>query len=338
MSSERRDFLRTTGAVALGAAVATATSTAGTARAAAPATATGLPPSLISPWRAASDPQITRWEHAKSSSFEQDWTVDFQGMCTDGRYWYVVSNYENANRRRVYKLSFDLRTVVGYLGAPSSYLHIGSPTYDSERRLVYVPTHEGTEPTMIWKINPDPLTTHSQVRMLGRTSGSRSPQKWKNPWLAYNSFDRLVYSSWSGSILDDDSLPRAEKIWGYDRDTGLLVKEIGLPSGLHHVQGGTFGYGGRNLFLASDYPEASNGRKHIYSYDFTNVRDGDTTRSWGKIAIPHSDDEVECVTLAHLDWSDARDTYITVGILDDDWPSRDDVYFRHFWVPSPADL
>ncbi|MGW0699634.1 hypothetical protein ACWD0A_09920 [Streptomyces sp. NPDC002867] len=245
----------------------------------------------------------------------------------------MVSNAPG--NQRLYKLSLDFSVQYGTLAAPPGSGHIGAPTFDTQRGVVYVPI-EQSEPPRIWKVSRE-LRTVGIVSMWGRSIGSPAPQRSKNPWLAFNPFDTLVYSSVFGS--SDSAFQRVDHLWGYDRDNGRLVKEIPLPSGLHHVQGATFGGNdGRNLYIASDYEEASNGRKHVYAYDFSQPRDGVPPPYWGKIAVPDAGNEVECVVWAHLAWSDARDTHITVGILDDVEIDGENVYFRHFWVPSPERL
>ncbi|MFG2191254.1 hypothetical protein [Streptomyces sp. NPDC048639] len=282
----------------------------------------------------ASDPGISAWSHAKSTSHEAGWTDQFQGMCTDGTYWYAVSN--EGDNQRLHKLTLDFSSTIASLSAPRGSNHIGAPTYDPQRRQIYVPI-EGPEPELIWKVTTG-LSTAGIVPLAGRTPGSPAPQRWKCPWIAFNPADGLVYSSVFGDPERTDLDKYVDRVWGYDRDTGLLKKEIRLPSKVYAIQGGTFGNGGRNLYLASDYEEATNERKHVYAYDFSAATDGRAVTSWGKVAIPDAGDEVECVVFAHLAWRNAPDTHISVGILDDGvWSgSTDNVYFRHFAVPSPG--
>ncbi|WP_244417710.1 hypothetical protein [Streptomyces hygroscopicus] len=321
MSWNRRDILKAAGKAGAGALAASALG--GMERTAA-ATPTGSVPS---------NPRISEWAHAKSSSHEAGWTDQFQGMCTDGAYWYIVSNADDD--QRLHKLSLDFRTTYASLSAPSGSGHIGAPTYDPQRRQIYVPV-EGDEPELIWKVTTG-LSTAGIVPIAGRTPGSHAPQRWKFPWMAFNPRDGLVYSSVFGDPERTDIDKEVDRIWGYDRDTGRLKKEIPLPSKVYAIQGGTFGNGGRNLYLASDYEEATNDRKHVYAYDFSSATDGVPVRTWGKVAVPDADDEVECVVFAHLSWHGARDTHISIGLLDDTvWSgATDNVYFRHLAVPSP---
>ncbi|MFD7613064.1 twin-arginine translocation signal domain-containing protein [Streptomyces sp. NPDC059828] len=290
---------------------------------------------LVTDPRTPRNPRISEWQHAKSTSLPDPGrlTDQFQGMCTDGSYWYVVVN--DGDFRGIYRMTMGFVYTGLRLAVPSGCPHIGAPTFDPDRRQIYVPV-EGTEPPKIWKVSTD-LRSLGMVPMWGRATGTLPPQSSKNPYLAFNPYDRLVYSSVSG--FKESSLPRVDAIHGYDRDSGLLRKTIPLPSGLHRVQGATFGPDGMNFYVASDYEEASNGCKHIYAYDFSHARDGVTAPTWGKVAVPHADNEVECVVLASYAWRDARATSVIVGILDDaEYDFTDDVYLRHFWVPDPARL
>jgi hypothetical protein len=282
--------------------------------------------------RAPANPRINEWDHLINSNFSTPgWCEEFQGMCTDGTYWYIVSN--RPGNQRVYKVSLDMRTEYASVRAPSNADHIGAPTFDTQRRQIYVPI-EGGSFTGIWKLSTA-LGTTGQVALRNRAGTDESPQRWTCPWLAFNNFDNLVYSSTNGD--PDATFKQVRYIWGYDRDSGALRKQIALPSVLHKVQGGTFCNAGKNLYIASDYEEAGDGLKHVYAYDFTDNADGGAARNWGKIALPGAD-EVECVVWAHLAWGSGAHTYITVGILDNDWPSGDDVQLRHYGVPDPLAL
>lgn len=65
-----------------------------------------------------SNPRINEWTLLKNDEYSNHaWTEEFQGMCTDGTYWYIVSNA--SEKQRLYKLSSDFSTQYGYVGAPS---------------------------------------------------------------------------------------------------------------------------------------------------------------------------------------------------------------------------
>ncbi|QGV77295.1 hypothetical protein [Streptomyces ficellus] len=317
MTVSRRAMIK--GAAAAGAAVPLASAMAGSATASA----------------ASTNPRTGEWEHVTSTSHQEDWTQQIQGMCTDGQYWYVVSNSER--RRCVYKLSLDFRTTHASLDAPDDYSHIGSPTFDPVRKLIYVPVErEGSEPTYVWRMTTA-LNSLSTLKLYGRSAGSRSPQKWKAPWVAHNPVDGLLYSSAYGDPDLTDPALQVNWLNGFSPVTGCLRKQVHLPSKLHNVQGGVVSPHG-NIYLATDY--AYNGSKRIYSYDLSSVVDGGMARYWGNIPLPGSGTgdelEVESVTLAHLGWSGSRDTYVTAVVLNIE--VEDDAYLRHFWVPSPGAL
>ncbi|MEJ8632235.1 MULTISPECIES: twin-arginine translocation signal domain-containing protein [Streptomyces] len=305
--------------------------------AAAAAAAVPLSGALTSPAVAVStNPRITEWEHAKSTAYQDDWTQQCQGMCTDGQFWYVVSN--SARDRRVYKLSLDFRTVHASLAAPENFSHIGSPSIDPVRKVVYVPVERegGAEPTFVWTMTTA-LNSLNTLKLYGRTYGSRSPQKWKAPWVAFNPVDRLLYSSAYGDPDLTDPALQVNWLNAFSPATGVLQKQVLLPSKLHNVQGGGVSANG-NIFLATDY--AFDRSKRIYSYDLSSVGDQQVARYWGNIAIPDSSTgdglEVESCAIASLSWNGARSTYITAVVLNTE--VEDDVYLRHFWVPSPAAL
>ncbi|MEV7403093.1 hypothetical protein AB0N93_22210 [Streptomyces sp. NPDC091267] len=308
---------------------------AGIAAAQIPLASIALSSSQAATPRSPSNPRISEWEYVQSESIQSDWSQQFQGMCTDGQYWYAVSN--SARTRRIYKLSLDLTHTYASLEAPDSFAHVGSPTIDRTSNRIYIPIeNDGAEPTYIWQLSKG-LSTLGKLSMWGRTSGSRSPQKWKNSWLGHNPVDGLLYSSAYGYTTDTDPALQVKVINGFSPVTGCLKKQVQLPSLLHHVQSGTFSPNG-NLYLATDY--SYNGSKRLYSYDFSAVEDGDTAPYWGNIAIPDSGKgdelEVESVQLGHLSWSDSPDSYISAGVLNIE--AEDDIYFRHFWVPSPSAL
>ncbi|MGW9430157.1 hypothetical protein ACWHA1_19700, partial [Streptomyces decoyicus] len=112
MSWNRRDILKAAGKAGAGALAVSALG--GMDRTAAATPIRNVP----------SNPRISEWAHAKSSSHEAGWTDQFQGMCTDGAYWYIVSNAED--NQRLHKLSLDFRTTYASLSAPSGSGHIGA--------------------------------------------------------------------------------------------------------------------------------------------------------------------------------------------------------------------
>ncbi|MFF7181146.1 hypothetical protein [Streptomyces sp. NPDC008121] len=303
---------------------------AATAAAAPLATAMATPAAAVS-----TNPRITQWEHATSTSHQAWWTQQCNGICTDGQYWYAVSN--SSRDRRVYKLSMDFRTVVASNAAPADYLHIGAPTFDPVRKLLYVPVErDGGEPCYVWTMT-SALNSLTTLKLSGRTAGSRSPQKHKAPWVAYNPIDRLLYSSAYGPPDTTDPALQVNWLNAFSPVDGTLKKQVLLPSKLHNVQGGGIS-GNGNIFLATDY--AFNGAKRIYSYDLSNARDQQVAPYWGNIAIPDSSDEdgleVEHCTLASLAWDGGRSTSVTAVVLNTE--VEDDVYLRHYWVPYPAAL
>ncbi|MFF8512801.1 hypothetical protein ACF064_32485 [Streptomyces sp. NPDC015492] len=333
MNPDRRRFLRQAAATAAGTGLVAA------GMGAQPAAADNPFPNPL-PFQTPSNPRISEWVLRKSFDKEAVWTNEYQGMCTDGVYWYIVTNKDQGGQQRLYKTTLDF-SVVASIQAPNPSDHIGSPTYDARRGLVYIPLEpyeSGEGPTglsgasRIWQVAPTAGNIHTvaSVPLTNKEGTDWGPQGGRAPWFAWHPWDGLVYSSTAGNA--DNGL----HVWsfnGYDPVTGRLKKQMILDGVYHDFQGAGFGRDGRNIYVVSDHGFVSDGKKRIYAFDMTNPSDGKTSRCWGARVNP-STAEAEGIVHAHLAWNDAPNTDITVGMLSNQVDS-DNVEFYHFSVPDP---
>jgi hypothetical protein len=167
----------------------------------------------------------------------------------------------------------------------------------------------------------------TELNNLGRfdLGGSEvPPQKGKMAWLAINPWNNHLYSS----ISADEGMP-VSRIYAYDLTSFKYVKEkdIILKDGfLNMVSGGCFSKNG-HIFLVSDVTHS------IHGYSILNGH------YYGSSWVPGDWDEF----LAYEEMEGMAlfprttkygEAFIHVVVLDND-DAGDDVYLKHFTVPSP---
>lgn len=277
------------------------------------------PRSLNATIKAMNSPRMESWTFGiENKLFNHAWTEECQGITTDGKCWFPVSNNED-DSRVVYK--FDL--VFRYqhsVKSPCGTDHIGAPCFFDNK--IYVPV-EGTDKARIWILDTD--FTSSSVSMLG---GTKEPEQHaKMPWCAINPLNGFLYSSVFGDDRVDE--PPVDRVFSYDPGENFVQKEtlILQGEGIHRVQGGCFSDKG-HLYLSSSRTNDIKG----YS-----VLNGTFLGRYSPPSDWSSDEEMEGISLWPISFEGSIETYIHVVVLDNDI-NYDDVYFKHIKVPSPEYL
>lgn len=271
------------------------------------------------PW-----PGMEGWQEAHHILYaNKDWTEEAQGITTNGSSWFVGSNA--SGRKRLYKFGSGFPqgddTVVASLALPQNAgSHLGPPVYDAKRNRIVV----AVEPSNIWVINPDTMTTET-VEPLGG-SGFK-PQGNSIPWAAFNPSDGLLYSSAYGK--SDQSIKVVDKIHVYDpEDHFKWVRSISLSHPISEVQGGAISPRG-NVYLS-----AHDGLK-MHGF---NLLTGEYLGS-SPVDAKNSDfGELEGITLGEFDWGSGSKTSMTSLLLDNDWNNGDDAHISFYSVPDANKL
>lgn len=268
------------------------------------------------------------------------WCEDLQGVTSDSAHWF----FTQSNPDRVWKFPVghnldenvdedDLPSGILYAGIPSSledsgYEHFGGLDYFKGH--LYVPLH-GT-PAKIALFDAQSLNYISSANLTEYPDGAL-------PWCAVNPLNGLLYvSTFNASYLH--VYKRIVIANNTDGVVGLelthlgkfgLFEEKGLPMEVSRIQGGVFSKNG-HLYLASDAPEGG-----VMGFDMTTGQ-----RTFHKTipgVSPADDllrDELEGITVWDLDSLGAPNIggQIHLIMLDNDWPSNDDLYFKHFKVSN----
>jgi hypothetical protein len=278
------------------------------------------PKSLKATIKAMNSPRMESWAFGTEDKlYGHEWTEECQGITTDGKCWFVVSNNEN-DSRIVYK--FDLMFRYQHkIKSPCGTDHIGAPCFFDNK--IYVPV-EGTDKARIWILDTD--FTSSNVFMLG---GTKEPeQRAKMPWCAINPLNGYLYSSVFADDREDE--PPVDRVFSYDPRDNFVQKETFMlqGEGIHRVQGGCFSDNG-HLYLSSSKSVDIKG----YS-----VLNGKYLGRYSPPSDWSEDEEMEGISLWPVNYEGAIETYVHMVVLDNDVSVNDDVYFKHIKVPSPEYL
>jgi hypothetical protein len=209
--------------------------------------------------------------------------------------------------------------------------HIGAPGYHDGK--IYVPI-EGTP--SVWLLNTLPIKTTV-------LEGGSLRQNGSFPWCAINPWNSLLYTSIFGNnefefdINTGQMIPSSDNgdvdpVYIYDPNHQFaFVGEMLLGGGvMHRAQGGCFSNNG-HLYITYDTDKHQKGEIRAYS-----ALNGEFL---GSKEILYSDDvdqgELEGLSLGHIIHNDGSSTYIHALVLDNDWPSKDEVYLYHYFVPDP---
>ena len=260
-------------------------------------------------------------EFEMSSEYPFDSSPGFahkaQGVAHDASHWYMT------NRWKLFKIPVGLD-----LGVPGAwtasaripealrgYNHLGDLDYHDGR--LYVPV-EGSAPAIAVFDTDLAYVTHALV-----------PDAVDAPWCAISPLDGHLYTSsfrtgdigkyrmtWIGSRL---VLTRVGSV--------PLRDEAGRPLRVQRVQGGAFSATGK-LYLVSDV--TGEGIK---------VFDLETGRLQAAIRVDFEhDEELEGIDIWDVDGAQVPgiDGQIHLQMIDHDWWSHDDFFFKHYRVTEPA--
>ncbi|MCU7877928.1 MAG: hypothetical protein KZQ84_14205 [Candidatus Thiodiazotropha sp. (ex Lucinoma borealis)] len=280
------------------------------------------PSSLKDILKAMQSPQVGQWQKTSESEHaNHDWTEECQGVTHDGQHWYISSNKDpiiGSAKRRIYKFTPGMQQVdyfgVDFIGSD----HLGG--IDHYKGRIYAALEQ---PAKVMWVTTDFQSSGTDT--LKSSSGGSSPQGSSFPWCAVNPWNGLLYSSKFGSA---DGAPIKE-IFAYDPADGFKHKKtLELKSGLKRIQGGVFSNNG-HLLLASD---------HTFDIRCYSALNGAFRGSAAIQIDPGSGEEVEGLTIWKGISFDGTPAEVHVILLDNDFPSGDDIYFKHYSVPDPDKL
>ena len=234
-------------------------------------------------------------------------------MTTDGQAWYVSSN--NQDFRAIHKFTLDFKQSLGAVKLPpGSGNHIGDIDYHEGK--IYVSVDDPT--AKVWKLDRNLNTI--QIALL-------DPKvSFFMGWCAINPWNGCLYSS-SGDGVD--------RVHAYDPANNFTYKGFLALKGpsVNGLQGGCFSANG-HLYMTSDKFVSENGTKEIRAYSALNgALLGACPVFYDESALEA--EEMEGLAIAHLIHQGGDSTYVHVVILDNDWPGPDDVFLKHFAVPTP---
>lgn len=280
------------------------------------------PSSLKAAMHAMNPPLIERWMQIHETKREnKKWTEECQGITSDGKSWFLVSN--NKEVKAVYKFSFEfaLRGSTPPGGTTGVWppelfaepLHIGSPNYYKGK--IYVPLEPSAA---VWILDTNLKTL--DVKPLGGSVGS-TKQGSSMPWCAINPWNECLYSSTFNDV---------DRIYAYDLVGFGPVKEkdIVLQGGaIHRIQGGCFSANG-HLYLTSDDAQQIRAYSALNGA-FLGYKWVDYDKSWPDM------EELEGISIVQIPYPEGA-THVHVVVLDvDEVGNNDDIFFKHYSVPEP---
>lgn len=294
------------------------------------------PKSLKEMIHAMNPPLIEQWVQSYEHVFEnRRWSEECQGIASDGKSWFLVSNYNEI--KALYKFSFDFKMLKatppgGYSGdwdprAFAGDLHLGALNYYDDK--IYVPL----EPSAcVWILDTD-LNTLDVKPLEGTFKAEDRKQGDRMPWCAVNPWNKRLYSSKFGNspyydeeftLVDYDPV---SEVHCYDLQNLELKGSLKLQGDpVHRIQGGCFSENG-HLYLASDYTQ------EIRAYSaFNGTYLGSKWVDYDK-SDGLAGQEMEGVFAGSIE---GDSTYFHVVVLDNDLLSLDDIYIKHYSVPSPG--
>ena len=281
------------------------------------------PRSLSALMRATRDPQPERWRKTSEQEVSnRGWTEECQGVTHDTRHWFFSSNRNpivGAPRRGIHRLSSGLRER-GFFGVDfTGHEHIGDIDHHDGR--IYAAMER--PPGILWVDTA--FSRHGRATLKDHRGSVPSPQGGSLPWCAINPWNGWLYSSRFG----DADQPAIGEVFAYDPDDDFRhVATLGLGQGLKRIQGGCFTPNG-HLLLTSD---------HTYDIHCYSVLNGAHRGRVGIQVDTGDGEEVEGITVRRGVRTDGVDSEVHVVLLDNDFPSGDDVYFKHYSVPRAEDL
>lgn len=281
------------------------------------------PPSttLLRLIRAMRSPRPDQWvKSAEGQFFNHDWTEECQGVAHDAANWFISSN--NSGKQRVYRFSLSQQELAHVKLAGNGSNHLGD--IDCHDGRIYCAMEQ---PIKIVVIDTPPFTGFWSAKLLG--AEGQAPPQTSNPWCAIHPWNGLLYSSDFG-----DGSPGVDVLHGYRLN--LAAKEfrhvpeadIHLASRVRRVQGAAFSENG-NVVVASDHTNDI----RVFSTLNGSYRGRARIQKDGATG-----EEIEGITIWESVTYHGHPTQVHVILLDNDWPDKDDVFFKHYQVPSPSDL
>lgn len=271
---------------------------------------------------------VGAWKLLNGGVYENhQWTEECQGIATDGSYWYISSN--NDGERALYKFTIGMKQVERHDMQQYGSAHVGG--LDCFNGNLYVAL-EGPKQLLILPTSfPHRGDLYAVQDHWKRIAG-------KFPWCAVNPITGDVYTSRfdQGGLTYPPDGPAYSVVY-YRKAEGNKYVHAGTVSLSHpitRVQGGDITPAGKLLLVADVKP-----RGGIYVY---NVFTGEY---YGAVTFPVENgselpDELEGLTVSPPGTAVVKGSPVNVHLilLDNDYPSEDDVYFKHIRVPSLEDL
>lgn len=266
-------------------------------------------------------PRPDRWlKRAEGQFHNQDWTEECQGVTHDQDSWYLSSNKDG--RQGVYRLSLTHQQLgfVDLTGNGSGHLgdidHHQGRIYCAMEQPVKIIVIEATGPWTWWPVD------------LRGEQGQDPPQS-DCPWCAVHPWNGLLYSSDFGNDAPGVSVLRAYRLDEPTRQfRHVPAEDITLALPVRRVQGAAFSDNG-HVVIASDHTD--------------DIRCFSTLNGAYRGRAPIQKDaskfeEVEGITIWKDVSYDGQPTQVHVILLDNDWPDGDDIYFKHYQVPTAQTL
>lgn len=271
--------------------------------------------------RAMVSPRPDQWvKRAEGQFFNKDWTEECQGVAHDDQHWYISSN--KSGKQRVYRFSLAQQELAHVKLAGNGSGHLGDLDYHDGR--IYCAMEQ---PVQIVVIETPPFTGFWSAKLLGAQGGP--PPQNDCPWCAIHPWNGLLYSSGFGGSAPGTDVLHAYRLNLATREFRHVPEsDIHLASPVRRVQGAAFSDNG-HVVIASDHTN------DIRCFSTLNG----AYRGRAKIQKDGgSGEEVEGITIWESVTYDGQATQVHVMLLDNDWPDSDDIYFKHYQVPVPADL
>lgn len=273
------------------------------------------PKSLRDALRSMNSPNMENWRFLfKKKYLNTGWSHEFQGLAHDHQDWYFF------NKGAVMKFDRNYQKIAEQ-GIPlplqqQGYDHIGDGDYHDG--LLYAPLEHNNY------IDPVILVFDASLNVV-RSGKLTTTRQQHAPWCAVHPWNGLVYTSEGDSV---------STLYAYDAHTFSFIGHFrlydanGQAETLNSIQGGCFSQNGR-LYLASGNTD------DIRCYSMLNGRlMGSMPVSYSK-GFPEYE---EMEGIAIWDLSGSGQGHLHVAILDNDWPSQDDLYLYHYGVANPEML
>lgn len=278
------------------------------------------PPSLKAALKAMNSPEVSGWQKSGEEKFVGfTWTEECQGVTNDGQFWYFSSNNTNLifeDKQRIYKFPENMDAGIEDTFSVGKYGcdHLGG--IDCYNGRIYA-AMEGPSKVVIINSN---FQSASEAKLNGSTNNSSPPQGTSFPWCAVNPWNGYLYSSRFNNVTE---------VYGYDpQDNFKWVTTLQLAIPTNRVQGGCFSKNG-HLLLTSD---------ETHDIRCFSVLNGAYLGSAAIQVDASTGEEVEGITIWDVQGFGGVPSQVHVILLDNQVTENDDVFFKHYSVPTPENL